>query len=289
MRATVENLISKLPTMCDRHAPGSSDYESLRESTKALMRELFSDPSDTAKPFGPFGELIFPYYKMGAIDSVDLFGLDEIVLFSFYWVNRHRYRRVLDIGANIGLHSIIMARCGFSVRSFEPDPMIFARLNRNLVLNSITTVATKNTAISDRPGAKEFTRVLGNLTGSHLSGAKETVYGEVERFSVSVESIVEHAKWADFAKIDAEGHEAEILLGVPSDCWKTLDSMVEIGNEKSAVRIFDGFAADRGVRLFCQKNSWRRVTKLEDMPTNYRDGSLFITSKDHVPFHPNPS
>ena len=34
-----------------------------------------------------------------------------------------RPKNVADLGANIGLHSLIMDKCGFSINSFEPDPI----------------------------------------------------------------------------------------------------------------------------------------------------------------------
>src|SRR5690242_16421678 len=87
---------------------------------KALLGEHFRH-SDFAREaggpltFGPFGTLELPYRRMGAIDSIDLFGLDELLIFAFYWANRNLYRRALDVGANLGLHSILMARSGFTV------------------------------------------------------------------------------------------------------------------------------------------------------------------------------
>ncbi len=33
--------------------------------------------------FGPFGALNFPYREMGAITSLQLFGLDELIIFAF--------------------------------------------------------------------------------------------------------------------------------------------------------------------------------------------------------------
>src|SRR5690349_11853642 len=104
------------------HAPGGAHYQALAAEWIAAFRgSSLAGAAATPIPFGPFGPLALPYRRMGAIDSVDLFGLDELILFAFYWANRSRYRRSVDIGANIGLHSIVMARCGLAVRSFEPD------------------------------------------------------------------------------------------------------------------------------------------------------------------------
>ena len=35
-------------------------------------------------PFAGFGDIKFPYTKMGSIDSLDLFGTDELIIFSFF-------------------------------------------------------------------------------------------------------------------------------------------------------------------------------------------------------------
>ena len=77
----------------------------------------------------------FSYFEMGAINSLDLFGLDELIIFSFYWQNRNIYTSVADIGANIGLHSVILGHMGYSVTSFEPDPIHVLEFSRNVQNN----------------------------------------------------------------------------------------------------------------------------------------------------------
>ena len=36
-------------------------------------------------------------------------------MFAFYYRNREFHKKVADIGANIGLHSIVLSKCGFEV------------------------------------------------------------------------------------------------------------------------------------------------------------------------------
>src|SRR5258708_2926961 len=115
-------LFDALAANRELHVPTSGAYKETKAKARAIALEQFSSKERVAREFGSFGALSLPYTKMGAIDSVDLFGLDELIIFSFYRANRARYRRVLDIGANLGLHSIVMARCGFQVKAFEPDP-----------------------------------------------------------------------------------------------------------------------------------------------------------------------
>lgn len=283
MSAILESLFLALPSLSSQHDRGSKVYDLLRQVARSEVERLFSDQGAPARDFSPFGDLIFPYHKMGAVDSLNLFDLDELIIFSFYWVNRNRYRRVLDIGANIGLHSIILNKCGFEVRSYEPDPQHFEILHRNLGLNDCSNVQAVNAAVSSVTGAMEFVRVLGNMTGSHLAGSKSNPYGHLERFPVNVESIEPVITWADLIKLDAEGHEKEILLATKRDHWLTTDALVEVENKSNAVAIFEHLMT-LDIRLFSQKTNWQPVRNVDDVPTSYREGTLFVTCKGEMPW-----
>lgn len=39
-----------------------------------------------------------------------------------------------------------------------------------------------------------------------------------------------------------------------------------------------------GVGMFAQKINWQPVQKLSDVPASYHDGTLFISSKDRMPW-----
>jgi len=279
----LEGLLAALPSVWQHHAPTTPLYAVLKQAARREVEHLFSASVLDPKPFGPFGELLFPYHKMGAVDSLDLFGLDELIIFSFYWVNRRRYRRVLDVGANIGLHAILLSRCGYEVRAYEPDPQHFERLQANLVLNRCTVAETVNAAVSSRTGTMEFIRVLGNTTGSHLAGSKDNPYGELERFQVAVEAISPLIAWADLVKLDAEGHEKEILLATSRTDWTKTDALVEVGSASNAAAVFEHLKGI-GVGLFSQKRNWQPVCSLEDMPTSHHEGTLFVSSKPQMPW-----
>src|SRR5512139_3654868 len=97
----LELLFRALPSVHPFHSPGSALYGFLKVAArKEVERYYEKDPSGTIDAF-PFGEIRLPYFNMGAIDSLNLFDLDELILFSYYYNRRDRYRNVLDIGANI--------------------------------------------------------------------------------------------------------------------------------------------------------------------------------------------
>lgn len=264
-----------------RHVHASALYRLCKVTARSAVEELFSSTERVARPFGPFGDISMPYTKMGAINSLDLFGVDELIIFAFYNANRARYRNVLDIGANLGLHSMILARCGFAVRAFEPDPWHYGLLNDNLAANGVT-VTTFKEAVSIKDGEAQFVRVLGNTTGSHLAGSKDS-YGEKELFTVPIRAVQPLFEWADFAKIDAEGHEKELLLAATSQLMQKLDIMVEIGNPENAKAVFAHFQSI-GIGMYAQKTGWGRVQNLADVPTSHREGSLFISAKPAMPW-----
>jgi len=259
-----------------QHARDTKTYELLdRVLRETIAASVFSQLDSTPVEFGHFGNIVFPYASMGAVTSLDLFGLDEMILFSFYWSSRHRYSNAVDIGANLGLHSILMSRCGWSVKAYEPDPLHFSLLQRNLDLNSVVSVQPNELAVSGVSGEREFVRVVGNTTSSHLAGAKQNAYGDLVKFKVSAVSIEEIMRNADFIKLDAEGAEREIVLATTKNTWSGTDMMLEVGSELSAYEIYDHLS-NLGVPMFSQKCGWSEVGRGDDMPTSYRDGSLFV-------------
>jgi FkbM family methyltransferase len=279
-----EGLFEALAETWPRHARSGALYPYLARCVGENLRQTgLREGGDGAVDFGPLGALTFPFEQMGAIDSLDLFGLDELILFSFYLQNRGRYRRVADIGANLGLHSIVLARCGFAVRAFEPDPLHASLFTANMERNGIQSVELLQAAVSDRDGEMEFVRVKGNTTGSHLAGAKANPYGDLERFAVRVQAAVSALEGCDFAKIDAEGHEPTILKALPAHYWDGLDVMVEIGTPLNADIVFQHFDA-MNVGMFPQKLNWTRAQRAEDLPTSHREGSLFISRKVAAPW-----
>ena len=227
---------------------------------------------------GEVGNLNFPYFEMGSIDSVKLFGLDELILFSFYYANRNRYKKTLDLGANIGLHTLIMKKLGFQVVSYEPDSIHLAQIEKVMKLNDLGTEGLTPKAISDKHGTMEYIRILGNTTGSHLLGSKEEVYGATETVSVEVDDILEVLSQGkfDFVKMDVEGHEVVLLNRITTQSIATTDIMLEIGSEKNAKEIFT-ILSDKKIPAYAQKINWGRVEQLEDLPNHHTHGSLFLS------------
>jgi FkbM family methyltransferase len=260
------------------HEKSSNWYQ----QTSSLLEVAIGEAHGPDKPYkmilAEIGNIEFPYFSMGNIDSVKLFGMDELIIFSFYFANRKRYRKVLDLGANIGLHTLVMKKLGFLVTSYEPDLTHLNQIHAVLSLNNMNAEHVVPKAISDSAGTMQYIRVLGNTTGSHLLGAKENVYGQTDIVSVEVDDILEVLNQGnfDFVKMDVEGHEAVLLNRVTTESLKKTDIMLEIGSEKNASEIYE-ILKQKGIPAYAQKINWRLVENLEDLPSHHTHGSVFLS------------
>jgi FkbM family methyltransferase len=217
--------------------------------------------------------LSIPFTRLGTnVTSDNLFDPNEQVIFDFYAANKTRYRRAVDIGANIGVHSILMAQQGWEVRAYEPDPIHYQQLGRNVEAHRVV-VWGRNAAVSDRDGWVRFIRVLDNTTASHIEGARES-YGRQEEISVELVDCRPLFEWADFAKIDCEGHEAVLVGTTTAETWDHLDAMLEVGSRENARMIYEHLL--NVVPMWAQKIGWGQVRSFEDMPVRHQDGSLFV-------------
>lgn len=121
----------------------------------------------------------------------------------------------LDVGANVGALTLAMARQagpGGRVYAFEPGPVTFERLRRNIALNPWLTdvVVPLSLGVADKPGTlfwNEDWHNRGNATLLESAGtAVEVVSLDWYFGQVSLPRL-------DFVKIDVEGMEYEVLTG----------------------------------------------------------------------------
>ncbi len=278
-----------LERIADAHAHHSridlwwtNENSRLEESRLDILHDL---QARQGLDVGPLGFVPFTYVEMGAINSLDLFGLDELILFAFYWRNRDRYRRVVDMGANIGLHSVLLARMGFSVTSYEPDPNHARTFLSHVALNDVNDrVSLRQAAVARESGRIEFVRVLGNTTGSHVAGAKRDPYGDLETFEVEAVAFADALVGADLVKMDVEGLEADLLCSIGPEAFASVDLVCEVGTAANAERIWECFDSS-DLNLFPQKLNWAPATSAADLPVSYREGSLFVSTKSVMPWN----
>jgi len=129
--------------------------------------------------------------------------------------------RVIDAGANIGIYSLLAAKCigdGGRVWAFEPSQTTYKMLLDNIALNQANTVSAYRLALSDVQG--KLTLRSENGFGDlyrHLDYSGKASPGDLIE-SVDVVTLDEFATSnnideIDFLKIDVEGGEYCMLKG----------------------------------------------------------------------------
>jgi FkbM family methyltransferase len=122
----------------------------------------------------------------------------------------------IDVGANIGFFTLLMARAvgeNGKVLAVEPGPMSYALLNKNLQINRYKNVSLYNIAISNEARTTEFflcrTGESDNRLFATPSEARDVVSIDVN----TIDSIAENMK-VDLVKIDIQGSELLALQGM---------------------------------------------------------------------------
>lgn len=123
---------------------------------------------------------------------------------------------VLDIGANIGNHSLAFSTIAEKVYSFEPTPLTFSVLHKNVVNNNIKNIMTINKGVSDvEKNSLIHINTIGNLGSTSIEVDSPNSKSE-EISLITVDGFVEESgiKKVDFIKMDIEGHEIHALKGM---------------------------------------------------------------------------
>ncbi|SUW00314.1 FkbM family methyltransferase [Brachyspira pilosicoli] len=145
-------------------------------------------------------------------------------------------KTVIDIGANLGIVSIVLAKKnpGIKIYAFEPLRENYENLLKNIELNGIdkNIITVENKAVTKDGRNINMSINLNNKGGSSISDvisvnssmSKENCGIE----SITLEEIVKKYKIdkIDLLKIDCEGSEYEILYNTKEDILKNIDYLV---------------------------------------------------------------
>ena len=279
----IDNIFKELINNPKNHIPNSKNYLYYKKYFEKYYVE-HKQRKLSHIYLGEIGSIKLPFYQMGNISSYNLLGIDELIIFCFYIKKKNKLKNVADLGANIGLHSIILDKLNFNVKSFEPDSEHIIELKKNLLLNKSKKVKTYGMAVDIKHHKVEFTRLLNNTTASFIKKSKKNYYGPIKKTFVKTYPFKKILNWANMLKIDVEGMEAELIENTYIDDWKNKLAIIEIGTEENAEKIFD-YAKKIQLNIFSQKLGWNKALKLKDVPKNYKDGSVILTSEKDNPWH----
>jgi len=148
----------------------------------------------------------------------------------------------LDVGANIGWHTLLLSRLVGSsghVHAFEPNPSVLKLLNENLHLNDIGNTTVHPVAVGNVNGEAFFnappvgSKEAGN--GYMVNSSLDEGNGVIRVPICVLDSLLLSGRPVRFIKIDVEGYEAGVLQGAshilaryrPIVCMEQLDTHVK--------------------------------------------------------------
>lgn len=179
-----------------------------------------------------FRMLLYP--KRGAIHK-DLFLHGEREMMTTEFLKRSGVLGAgdvcLDVGANIGyyvlLESQLVGESGF-VYALEPVKTNFALLKKNIALNRMGNVECFNVAAGKTDCQSEiFVSASSNLCSMVKENTAECVGSQAVQV-VSLDNFLVNKRFPSLLRMDPEGYEYQILLGMPDALKRGVKVLVEV-------------------------------------------------------------
>ncbi len=140
----------------------------------------------------------------------------------------------IDIGANIGYYSILVAGQNGqnNVYAFEPSAKNFERLTNNINLNKLQNIITVNKAIGNKNEAVKLYHTEDNNAGMHTLNAQNNIYETVQQIILDEWVTQQNIGAINYIKMDIEGAEMQALQGMQHILTTQKPTLlIEIANE----------------------------------------------------------
>lgn len=116
---------------------------------------------------------------------------------------------VIDVGANIGYHTVILSKLAKQVIAFEPEPNNFKLLKKNIEANHCDNIVAVNLGLSDIVGNADL-----HLSESNMGGHSMVAEGKAVTISLTTLDDYLKGERIDLIKMDIEGAEGLALKGM---------------------------------------------------------------------------
>jgi FkbM family methyltransferase len=142
-------------------------------------------------------------------------------------IEEQRLEWFLDIGSNIGIYSLLVAKHRPQmdrICAFEPDPANYHQLCGNIFLNGFwDNIEVRRLGLSNQAGDASFLKNLGSSTGTSRIAATAPASTRTHRYAtvtIPVETLDRVFPRLTgkrlMLKVDVEGHEVQVLEGARS-------------------------------------------------------------------------
>lgn len=189
---------------------------------------------------------------------------------------------VLDLGANIGYHTLLFARQvgeRGKVYAFEPDPINFQLLKKNVEVNGYKNVIMEQKAVSNKSGFMKLYQDKDSTTSHSLrrNDSCSNIFNTVE--VIRLDEYLGSEK-VNFIKIDVEGAEHHALEGMGSLLKNPMKIMAEFSpsflkNFGIDPNDFIQLLNDNGFNLIYNVNEKEEIIE----PFNVQDFSVHLSQR----------
>jgi FkbM family methyltransferase len=173
-----------------------------------------------------------------------------------YLMGRQRRVTIYDVGANLGTHTLALARLSPSrirVRAFEVQSRVFYMLCGSVALNRLGNVDCHHLAVGDVDGAMLSLQVpsysevhnFGSFEVEQIQRSDNQAMAKPHTEQVRVATLDSFGEPVDLLKIDVEGMEEKVLDG-SRELFARSSPICFIEVFKSDLRNIAGFLASRG-------------------------------------------
>lgn len=173
-------------------------------------------------------------YFFGAYEKQELFLLSDIVQ------NIHD-PIFIDVGANVGQHSLYMSKYCREVHAFEPYKRVSRLLEEKIRLNKVQNITIHKLGLNDNDAELQFFEPESHNTGTgsflldQASKSKSSLMLRVVNGDAYLESL--KLPKIDLIKIDVEGFEKNVICGLSNSLYR-FRPIVVMEFSESTQRVF---------------------------------------------------
>ncbi len=194
---------------------------------------------------------------------------------------------VVDVGANVGLYSVIASKAvgrDGHVHSFEPEPLNYDLLTRNIKLNKCHNVSLHELAVGEKRGILDLFKETGSIgTQSLIKKSTSTFHNSVKVKVIRLDDFFKNTS-IDAIKLDAEGYELAVLQGGERLLKKVrllffeYNHLQKLSDIKKLKLILNGF---RHFYFLNEKGSTINEINLESIP-RLKYANILATREDQL-------
>jgi len=200
---------------------------------------------------------------------------------------------VVDVGANIGHHTLFASTIAKHVHSFEPFPPVLEKLREKIRVNKLENISVYDVGLGDSKKTLSYALPTTNNTGtgtfSESCESEKSVKLEVRAADELFETV--GIKHIDYLKVDIEGFEIYALTGMRETlrklrpiCFVEWSQGSREKTMKNGVHLFPQnynfyrFVPDEPFLVFFKAKSYR----LESFGQEWTDGNLLAVPKEYA-------